>query len=86
MSSIPNTDDQSLRLRYGPLLEDLDADEESLGEFLIALHFIMQGFVDFGFSVKPGDKFTTTSESGMDDVLHFLIQGETDPGDPKKQE
>jgi len=63
---------EALLARYGEDLGD-DLDETAKRELLLALWQIMQAFVELGFSVRPGDKFTPGATLGMDDVLDYLI-------------
>ncbi|MEM7745636.1 MAG: hypothetical protein AAF409_18205 [Pseudomonadota bacterium] len=66
-------DPEALVARYGADLDAGDLSEAQQAEIVSALWQIMIGFVDLGFSIKAGDKFTATSETGMGDVLGFLI-------------
>lgn len=77
LSAHPNEAD--LLAAYGAHLEDECMTEEQAGAFLVSLWQIMQAFVDLGFSVRSGDKFTPESDIGMDDVLGYLIPIETAP-------
>ncbi|MEM7060252.1 MAG: hypothetical protein AAF557_21945 [Pseudomonadota bacterium] len=69
----------ALVARYGGDLECEGLTHEQQAQILTALWQIMTAFVDLGFSVKAGDKFTPTAEIGMDDVLKSLIPEETAP-------
>lgn len=77
LSAHPN--EAELLAAYGAHLEDECMTEEQAGAFLVSLWQIMQAFVDLGFSVRSGDKFTPESDIGMDDVLKYLIPIETAP-------
>lgn len=75
----PSADGPELLARYGVHLDETDATNAQKQELLLALFRIMQGFVDLGFSVRPGEKFTPDSPLSMDDVLEYLIPLETAP-------
>lgn len=70
-------DGEALLARYGDQLEEEAMSEAAKQEFLLALWRIMQAFVDLGFSVRAGDKFTAESDIGLDDVLQYLIPDDT---------
>lgn len=72
-------DEDALMKRYGAELTEFEISEDQKKELLIALWSIMQGFVDLGFSVKSGDKFTENADHGMDDVLNYLNLKDTAP-------
>jgi len=72
-----STDGAALLARYGDELEGEDLSEKQKQEFLIALYQIMVAFVDLGFSIKAGEKFSERHDFGMDDVLRYLHLEET---------
>lgn len=57
---------------YGSELDGEGLSEEQQKECLLALWQVMVAFVDLGFSIKPGDKFTPDSDIGFDDVLNCI--------------
>ena len=70
---------QQLLERYSDHLEGEGLSEDQAKEFLGALWQIMVAFVDLGFSVKAGDKFSPKSDISMDDVLQYLCLEDTAP-------
>lgn len=74
---LEDTSGPALLARYGDYLGEIDATDLQKQEVLAALFRIMQAFVDLGFSVSAGDKFTSTCDIGMDDVLQYLIPEDT---------
>ncbi|WP_195820643.1 hypothetical protein [Roseobacter sp. MH60115] len=79
LSGDPPSLEERLLARYGRYLEGEDLTEAQRKECLLALWQIMSAFADYGFSLKAGDKFTSESDHGMDDVLRYLIPEETAP-------
>lgn len=77
--AVPTSEGNRLLERYGDHLDGQDLSAAQKGEFLLALWQIMTAFVDLGFSVKPGDKFTATAQIGMDDVLKSLLSEDPAP-------
>lgn len=77
-NSIESEEDRLLE-RYGEHLPDDDLSEAQKKEFLLALWNIMRAFAEVGFSLKAGDKFTPTSDIGMDDVLNYICLEDTAP-------
>lgn len=75
--SILGADGAALLARYGDQLDDAAMTEAAKQAVLLALWQIMVAFVDLGFSVKAGDKFTPESDIGLDDVLQYLIPEDT---------
>ncbi|MEL7444265.1 MAG: hypothetical protein AAGK02_00435 [Pseudomonadota bacterium] len=79
-------DPDALTAEYGAhLSDDILADDEA-ATVLGALLYMMTIWVDAGFSVKAGDKFTPTSETGMDDVLDYMIPEKPAPETPASQQ
>lgn len=77
----PDDGDRLLE-RYGGALSDRRLSEAQEKEALLALWRIMQGFVELGFSIKAGDKFTQNAALGMDDMIDYLFSSHTATEDP----
>jgi hypothetical protein len=75
----PGLDGPDLVERYSAHPAETDATDAQKQELLLALYRIMQGFVDLGFSIRPGEKFSADSPLCMDDVLEYPIPLETAP-------
>lgn len=75
--SVLVADGPALLARYGDQLDDAAMTEAAKQAVLLALWQIMVAFVDLGFSVHAGDKFTPESDIGLDDVLQYLIPEDT---------
>ncbi|SFJ14889.1 hypothetical protein [Albimonas pacifica] len=65
-------DGDRLLARYGDLLEE-ESDAARKRELLLALWRILQGFVDLGFSVKPGAPIGPGATFGVDHVLQHIL-------------
>lgn len=59
----------ALVAEYGAHLSGDELTDDEAATVLGALLYMMTICVDAGFSIKAGDKFTPTSDTGMDDVL-----------------
>ncbi|SMD04534.1 hypothetical protein [Primorskyibacter flagellatus] len=73
----PPSLEERLLKKYGHYLEGEDLSAAQRKECLLALWQIMYAFAEFGFSLKAGEKFTASSDHGMDDVLEYLILEDT---------
>jgi hypothetical protein len=76
-SATPSSEEGRLLACYGEELEGEDLSDQGKRELLLALWTIMQSFVDLGFNVGPGEKFTPGSDLGMDDLLNSLLLDDT---------
>lgn len=70
---------EALLERYAAHLDEVSLTDAQKQEFLTALWQIMVAFVDLGFSLKAGDKFTPKCDHGIADVLEYLHIEETAP-------
>ncbi|MEM7667963.1 MAG: hypothetical protein AAF317_02285 [Pseudomonadota bacterium] len=82
----PTPSSEELVHRYGHLLSGEELTDAQSAAVLEALFHIMTGFVDLGFSIKAGDKFTSKCALGMDDVLDYLIPQRPAPETPASPE
>ncbi len=74
--------DDEIVARYGAEAGLEGLDDAQRQELLVTLYRIMQGFVELGFSIKAGDKFTQNAALGMDDVIHYLFSDHAATEDP----
>ncbi len=72
------SDPETLLDRYRAHLSGEALAEVQQKQVLSALLPIMIAFVDLGFSIKAGDKFTSDSDIGFDDVLNSIILDATE--------
>ena len=73
----PLCEEERLLTRYGQYVGDTGMSEAQQKELLLTLWQIMRAFVELGFSVKSGEKFTPESRLGMDDMLDYLSLEDT---------